>query len=182
VTLTQNDWVEVADVYPMVAQHLDAGRLRAGDRVRATIGPSTPEQPCVSAWIAVNETLPVPPKHKRKAGTERERAARAKERARHRANKGRKSSAPRATAQRYAQTWVLLTTAPTVQAAVEQYAVRMAIEQTFRAWHHGRGLRAVAAPLPTTEAVCRLVGIVCLAYRLQVELGLRFSCTTRRRR
>lgn len=33
----------------------------------------------------------------------------------------------------------------------------------------------MAAPLPTAEAVARLVGIVCLAYRLQVELGLRFS-------
>jgi hypothetical protein len=175
VRLRLNDWVEVADVYAMVAQHLDAGRLRPGERVRATIGRGTPEQPRVSAWIVVNETLPVPPKHKRNAGTERERAARAKERARHRANKGRKSSAPSATAQRYAQTWVLLTTAPTVQAAVEQYAARMAIEQTFRDWHHGWGLRAVAAPLPTAEAVRRLVGIVCLAYRLQVELGLRFS-------
>jgi hypothetical protein len=175
VRLRLNDWVEVADVYAMVAQHLDAGRLRPGERVRATIGRGTPEQPRVSAWIVVNETLPVPPKHKRNAGTERERAARAKERARHRAHKGRKSSAPSATAQRYAQTWVLFTTAPTGQAAVEQYAARMAIEQTFRDWHHGWGLRAVAAPLPTAEAVRRLVGIVCLAYRLQVELGLRFS-------
>jgi Transposase DDE domain len=175
VRLRLNDWVEVADVYAMVAQHLDAGRLRPGERVRATIGRGTPEQPRVSAWIVVNETLPVPPSHKRNAGTERERAARAKERARHRANKGRKSSAPSATAQRYAQTWVLFTTAPTVQAAVEQYAARMAIEQTFRDWHHGWGLRAVAASLPTAEAVRRLVGIVCLAYRLQVELGLRFS-------
>jgi hypothetical protein len=175
VRLRLNDWVEVADVYAMVAQHLEAGRLRPGARVRATIGRGTPEQPRVSAWIVVNETLPVPPKHKRNAGTERERAARAKERARHRANKGRKSSAPSATAQRYAQTWVLFTTAPTVQAAVEQHAARMAIEQTFRDWHHGWGLRAVAAPLPTAEAVRRLVGIACLTYRLQVELGLRFS-------
>jgi hypothetical protein len=175
VRLRLNDWVEVADVYAMVAQHLDAGRLRPGERVRATIGRGTPEQPRVSAWIVVNETLPVPPTHKRNAGTERERAARAKERARHRAGKGRKSSAPSATAQRYAQTWVLFTTAPTVQAAVEQYAARMAIEQTFRDWHHGWGVRATAAPLPTAAAVGRLVGIVCLAYRLQVELGLRFS-------
>jgi hypothetical protein len=175
VRLRLNDWVEVADVYAMVAQHLDAGRLRPGERVRATIGRGTPEQPRVSAWIVVNETLPVPPTHKRNAGTERERAARAKERARHRANKGRKSSAPSATAQRYAQTWVLFTTAPTVQAAVDHYSARMTIEQTFRDWHHGWGLRAVAAPLPTAEAVRRLVGIVCLAYRLQVELGLRFS-------
>lgn len=70
---------------------------------------------------------------------------------------------------------MLFTTAPTVPAAVAQYAARMAIEQTFRDWHHGWGLRAVAAPLPTAAAVGRLVGIVCLAYRLPVELGLRFS-------
>jgi hypothetical protein len=175
VRLRLNDWVEVAAVYAMVAQHLEAGRLRQGERVRATIGRGTPEQPRVSAWIVVNATVPVPPKHKRNAGTERERAARATERARHRANKGRKSSVPSATAQRYAQTWVLFTTAPTVSVAVEQYAARMTIEQTFREWHHGWGLRAVAAALPTAESVARLVGSVCLAYRLQVELGLRFS-------
>jgi hypothetical protein len=139
VRLRLNDWVEVAEVYAMVAQHLDAGRLRPGERVRATIGRGTPEQPRVSAWIVVNDVLPAPPKHKRNAGTERERAARAKERARHRASKGRKSSAPSATAQRYAQTWVLFTTAPTVQAAVAQYAARLAIAQTFRDWPHGWG-------------------------------------------
>jgi hypothetical protein len=70
---------------------------------------------------------------------------------------------------------VLFTTASAVQAAVDHYSARMTIEQTFRDWHHGWGMRAVAAPLPTAEAVRRLVGIACLAYRLQVELGLRFS-------
>jgi hypothetical protein len=51
----------------------------------------------------------------------------------------------------------------------------MAIEETFRDWHHGWGLRLVAVGLTTERAVSRLVGIVCLAYRLQVELGVRFS-------
>ncbi len=59
--------------------------------------------------------------------------------------------------------------------AVAQDAARMSIEQTFRDWHHGWGLRPAAAPLASESAVCRMVGIVALAYRLQVELGVRFS-------
>jgi hypothetical protein len=175
VRLGLNAWVEVAGVYALVAEHLEAGRLAPGQRVRATIGRGTAEQPRVSAWIAVNDSVPLPPPHKRNPGTQREQAARAKEHARHRAAKGRKSSVPSLRAQRYAQTWVLFTTAPTHPAAVAQYAARMAIEQTFRDWHHGWGLRAVAAALPSAAAVARVVGMVSLAYRLQVELGLRFS-------
>jgi hypothetical protein len=175
VRLRLNDWVEVAGIYAVVSHHLDAGRLRPGERVCATIGRGTAEQPRLSAWIVVNDILPEPPQHKRNAGTERERVARATERRRHLAHKGRKSSAPSATAQRYAQTWVLFTTAATGAVAVEEYAARMAIEQTFRDWHHGWGVREATSVLPTAKAVDRLVGIVCLTYRLQVELGLRFS-------
>ena len=56
-----------------------------------------------------------------------------------------------------------------------QYAARMSIEQTFRDWHHGWGVRDAAAALPTAQAAERLVGIVCLAYQLQLELGSRFA-------
>ncbi len=175
VRLRLSDWIEVSGIYAMVAEHLEAGRLRPGERVEATMGRGTTQQPSVTAWVVVNQVIPLPPKHKRNPATERERAARAKARQKHLGQKGRKSSPPSARAVRYAQTWVLFTTADTVTAAVTQYAARMTIEQTFREWHHGWGLRQAAAPLESERAVCRMVGIVCLAYRLQVELGVRFS-------
>jgi len=175
VRLRLSDWIEVAGIYAMVAEHLEDGRLRPGERVAATMGRGTKEQPTVQAWVVVNQVIPVPPKHKQNPATERERAARAKARQKHLSQKGRKSSPPSARAQRYAQTWVLFTTAETVRAAVAQYAARMPIEETFRDWHHGWGLRQAAAQLKSERAVSRMVGIVCLAYRLQVELGLRFS-------
>lgn len=175
VRLRLSDWIEVEGSYAMVAEHLETGRLRPGERVAATIGRGTGEQPTVRAWVVVNQVIPLPPKHKRNPGTERERAARAKARQQHLGRKGRKTKPPSARAQRYAQTWVLFTTAETVSAAVAQYAARMPIEETFRDWHHGWGLRQAAAALPSQRAVCRMVGIVCLAYRLPVELGMRFS-------
>ncbi|MBV9281651.1 MAG: transposase [Chloroflexi bacterium] len=175
VRLRLCDWVEVEGVYALVADHLEEGRLRPGERVAATIGRGTAEQPLVRAWVVVNEVIPPPPKHKDNAGTRRERTRRAQAHQKHLSHKGRKSSPPSDRARRYAQTWVLFTTADTVAAAVVQYAARMAIEETFRHWHHGWRVRLVAVGLATERAVSRLVGIVCLAYRLQVELGVRFS-------
>ena len=175
VRLRLSDWIEVQGTYALVAEHLEAGRLRPGERVAATMGRGTTEQPTVQAWVVVNQVIPLPPQHKRNPATERERAARAKARQKHLTQKGRKSRAPSARAQHYVQTWVLFTTAETVSAAVTQYAARMAIEETFRDWHHGWGLRQATAQLKSDQAVCRMVGIVSLAYRLCVELGVRFS-------
>lgn len=179
VRLRLSDWVAVAGVYAMVRDHLEARRLCPGERVRARIGRGTADQPTVEAWIVVNNQVSVPPPHKQNAGTQREREARAKAHAKHLAQKGHKSRPPSALAKKYAQTWVLFTTAPTVQDAVAQYAARMAIEQTFRDWHHGWGLREAAAALADQTAVARMVGIVCLAYRLHVELGVCFSTDPR---
>lgn len=175
VRLRLCDWIEVAGVYATVADHLEERRLRAGERITATIGRGTPEQPTVRAWVVVNEVIPLPPKHKQNPGTVQERARRAKAHQKHLSHKGRNSSPPSDRARRYGQTWVLFTTADTVAAAVVPYAARMAIEETFRDWHHGWGVRLVAVGLLTGRAVSRLVGIVCLAYRLQMELGMRFS-------
>src|SRR5579884_555808 len=175
VRLRLSDWVEIGGVYAAVRDHLEAGRLRSGERVPARIGRGTKDQPHVEAWIVVNTVIPAPPTHKQNGGTQRERAARATAHAKHLAQKGRKCRPPSDLAKKYAQTWVLFTTASSVEVAVAQYAARMAIEQTFRDWHHGWGLREAAAALPTEAAVVRMVGIVCLAYRLQVELGIRFS-------
>ncbi len=175
VRLRLSDWVEVAGIYAMVRDHLEARRLRPGERVAARIGRGTRDQPLVDAWIVVNTVIPAPPRHKRNVGTQREREARAKAHAKHLAQKGRKSRPPSALAQRYAQTWVLFTTASSVEETVAQYAARMAIEQTFRDWHHGWGLREAAATLTEETAVVRMVGIVSLAYWLHVELGVRFS-------
>jgi hypothetical protein len=114
-----NVWVTVAGVYAMVAEHLQAGRLVVGQRPAATMGCGQPDQPLVSGWIVVRAASVGPPKHQQNPGTERERAKRAQAHVKHRARKyGRHTTPPSATARRYAQTWVLLTTAPTVAHAV----------------------------------------------------------------
>jgi hypothetical protein len=177
VRLRLSDWVTVAGVYAKVADHLVMGRLRQGQRTAATIGRGRPDQPLVSGWVVVSCTVATLPRHKRNPGTHRERAKRAKAHARHRAHKhGRKTKPPSTVAQRYAQTWVLFTTAPTVRQAVREYAQRMPIEETFRDWHHGWSVRAAVSRLPTEAMVERLIGVVCLAYSLQLQLGQRLSC------
>ena len=118
----------------------------------------------------------VPPKHKQNPGTARERLKRATAHAKQRARKyGRHTTPPSATARRYAQTWVLFTTAPTVAHAVAEYAQRMSIEETFREWHSGWGVRQVVVALPTERMVDRLIGMVCWTYALQMSLGQRLS-------
>jgi hypothetical protein len=185
VRLRLSDWVTVGGVYAPVAQHLEAGRLPAGRRTPATIGRGTPRQPLVPAWVVVNDVPAAPPKHKRNPGTAKERAARAKAHAQHRKHKrGRKTKPPSVAAQRYAQTWVLFTSAATVREAVTAYAGRMSIEETYRDWHSGWGVRAAAVQLPSEVMVERLIGVVCLTYLLQMELGQRVSADPvgRRRR
>ena len=135
-----------------------------------------PDQPLVPGWIVVSATMVTPPRHKQNPGTLRERAKRAKAHRQHRLHKqGRKTTPPSVTAQRYAQTWVLFTTAPTVRQAVREYAQRMPIEETFRDWHNGWGVRTAVSRLPTEAMVERLLGVVCLAYSLQLQLGQRLS-------
>jgi len=176
VWLRLHVWVTVAGVYAMVAEHLEAGRLVVGQRTAATMGCGQRDQPLVSGWIAVSAAVVVPPKHKRNPGTARERLKRATAHAKQRARKyGRHTTPPSATAQRYAQTWVLFTTAPTVAHAVAEYTQRMAIEETFRDWHSGWGVRTVVVALPTETMVDRLIGVVCLTYSLQMGLGQRLS-------
>ena len=162
VRLRLRDWVTVAGVYAMVVEHLEAGRLVVGQRTAAAMGRGRPEQPLVPGWVVVSAAVAAPPKHKQNPGTVRERAKRAKAHAQHRAHKqGRKTKPPSAAAQRYAQTWVLFTTAPTVEQAVAEYAQRMSIEETFRDWHSGWGVRAAVVALPTAAMVDRLIGMVC---------------------
>ena len=176
VRLRLSDWVMVARVYTTVAEHLVAGRLVDGQRTAATMGRGRPDQPLVPGWVVVSAAVVAPPKHKQNPGTVRERAKRAKAHAQHRAHKqGRKTKPPSATAQRYAQTWVLFTTALTVGQAVAEYAQRMPIEETFRDWHSGWGVRAAVVDLPTAAMVDRLIGVVCVTYSLQMQLGQRFS-------
>jgi hypothetical protein len=176
VRLRLSDWVMVARVYATIAAHLVAGRLVDGQRTAATMGRGRPNQPLVPGWVVVSAAIVAPPKHKQNPGTVRERAKRAKAHAQHRAHKqGRKTKPPSATAQRYAQTWVLFTTAPTVEQAVAAYAQRMPIEETFRDWHSGWGVRTAVVDLPTEAMVDRLIGVVCVTYSLQMQVGQRFS-------
>jgi hypothetical protein len=176
VRLRLSDWVTVDRVYTTVAIHLAAGRLSVGRRTAATIGCGRPEQPLVPGWVVVSAAVAAPPKHKQNPGTARERAKRAKAQAQHRRHKqGRKTPPPSVAAQRYAQTWVLFTTAPTVGQAVAEYAQRMPIEETFRDWHSGWGVRAAVVGLPTAAMVDRLIGVVCITYSLQMHLGQRVS-------
>jgi hypothetical protein len=176
VRLRLSDWVTVAGVYTTVANYLEAGRLSVGRRTGATMGCGRPNQPLVAGWIVVSAALVVPPKHKQNPGTVCERAARAHRHAQHRKHKqGRQTPRPSAVAQRYAQTWILFTTAPTVGQATTAYAGRMAIEETYRDWHHHWAVRAAVVDVPTEAMVARLIGVVCLAYTLQMHLGQRVS-------
>ena len=180
VRLRVSDWVTVRGVYATVATHLAVGRLVVGQRTAATMGRGRPAQPLVRGWVVVSAAVAALPKHKQNPGTARERAKRAKAHAQHRAHKqGRKTKPPSATAQYYAQTWVLFTTAPTVVQAVAEYAQRMPIEETFRDWHSGWGVRTAVIKLPTAAMVDRLIGVVCLTYNLQMHLGQRVSVAPR---
>jgi hypothetical protein len=69
------------------------------------------------------------------------------------------------------ETWVLFSTAPTVAQAVAEYAGRMSIEETYRDWHHYWAVRVAVVALPTEAIVARLIGVVRLAYTLQMHLG-----------
>jgi Transposase DDE domain len=174
VRLRLSDWVTVDRVYATVSAHLTAGRLVVGQRTAAMSGRGTLEQPLVPAAIVVSAAVVTPPRHKQNPGTARERAHRAKQHAQHRKHKqGRKTKPPSAVAQRYAQTWVLFTTASTVAQAVAEYAGRMSIEETYRDWHHHWAVRAAVVGLPTEAMVTRLIGVVCLAYTVQMHLGQR---------
>jgi hypothetical protein len=176
VRLRLSDWVTVAGVYAIVADHLEAGRLVVGQRRAAAMGRGRPDQPLVPGWIVVSAAVAAPPPHKQNPGTGRERAARAQRQAQHRKHKqGRKTQPPSAAAQRYAQTWILFTTARTVTQAVAEYVGRMSIEETYRDWHHHWAVRAAVVNVPTEAMVARLIGVVCLAYTLQMHLGQRVS-------
>jgi hypothetical protein len=180
VRLRLSDWVTVDRVYATVRAHLTAGRLVVGQRTAAMIGRGTVERPFVPAAIVVSAAVVTPPRHKQNPGTARERAKRAKAHAQHRKHKqGRKTKPPSAVAQRYAQTWVLFTTASTVAQAVAEYAGRMSIEETYRDWHHHWAVRAAVVGLPTEAMVARLIGVVCLAYTVQMHLGQRVSVEPR---
>ena len=51
----------------------------------------------------------------------------------------------------------------------------MSIEETYRDWHHHWAVRAAVVDLPTEAMVARLIGVVCLAYTVQMHLGQRVS-------
>jgi hypothetical protein len=176
IRLRLSDWMTVSGVYATVATHLEAGRLGLGQRTAVAMGRGQADQPLVPGWVVVSAEVATVPTHKQNPGTARERAKRAKAQAQHRAHKqGRKTPPPSAAAQRYAQTWVLFTVAPTVAHAVAEYAQRMAIEETFRDWHSGWGVRAAVIDLPHAAMVDRLIGVVCLTYSCQMLLGQRVS-------
>ena len=176
VRLRLSDWVTVARVYATVSAHLAAGRLVVGQWTAATMGRGTVAQPLVPAAVVVSAAVVTPPRHKQNPGTARERTQRAKQHAQHRKHKqGRKTTPPSTVAQRYAQTWILFTTASTVAQAVAEYAGRMSIEETYRDWHHYWAVRAAVVDLPTEAMVARLIGVVCLAYTVQMHLGQRVS-------
>ena len=176
VRLRLSDWVTVAGVYATVADHLEAGRLAVGQRTAATIGRGRPDQPLVPGWVVVSAAVATPPAAQAEPGHGARAGQAGQAHAQHRPHKqGRKTKPPSAAAQRYAQTWVVFTTAPTVQQAVAEYAQRMPIEETYRDWHSGWGVRAAVVGLPTEAMVERLIGVVCLAYTLQMQLGRRLS-------
>lgn len=140
------------------------------------MGRGRPTHPLVPGWGVGSAAVAAPPKHKQNPGTTRAQAQRAKQPAQHRQHKhGRTTQAPSAAAQRYAQTWVLFTTAPTVTHAGTAYGGRRSMAETVRDWHSGWGVRAAGLGLPTEPLVERLIGVSCLAYTLQMHLGRRVS-------
>ena len=100
----------------MVAEPMAARRLRDGQRTVAVLGRGRSDQPLEPGWVGVSAAVAPGPRHKHNPGTRREWAKRHAQHRRHK--RGRKTSPPRATAQRYAPTWGLFTTAPTVTQAV----------------------------------------------------------------
>lgn len=168
-------WVEIKGVYAQVKDHLETGRVRPGERVRATLGSGRKGQPRTKAWIVVSEAVAALPKHKQNKGSRREQQRRRTAKARHLANKGANTKPPSEVAKKYSQTWILFTTADSVQAAVTHYAMRMPIEETFRDWHHGWKVRKAVENLTEESHVNRVIGVVVVAYRLQMELGLVLS-------
>jgi hypothetical protein len=78
-------------------------------------------------------------------------------------------------AQRYAQTWVLLTTAAPVAQAGAASAGRLSIEETYRDGQHHWAVRAAVVAMPTAAMVARLMGSVCLADTVQRHVGQRVS-------
>jgi hypothetical protein len=51
----------------------------------------------------------------------------------------------------------------------------MTIEETYRDWPYHWAVRAATVNLPTEAMVARLIGVVCLAYTVQMQLGQRVS-------
>jgi hypothetical protein len=51
----------------------------------------------------------------------------------------------------------------------------MSIEETYRDGPHHWAVRAAVVDLPTAAMVTRLIGVVCLAYTVQMPLGQRVS-------
>ena len=45
----------------------------------------------------------------------------------------------------------------------------------FRDWHSGWDVRAAVVALPTEAMVDRFIGVVCVTYSLQMQVGQRFS-------
>jgi hypothetical protein len=126
IRLRLSDWVTVASVYAMVADHLEAGRLVDGQRTAAIIGRGQSDQSLMSSWVVVSTVVALPPTYKQNPGTIRERVKRAKVHAQHRAHKqGRKTTPTSAVAQRSAHTWLLFTVTSTAVQAAAEYAQRM---------------------------------------------------------
>jgi hypothetical protein len=178
IRLRLRDWGRGGGVYAKVLDPLAAGRLRVGQRTAATVGQGQPTAPPGRGWVGVSAAVATLPRHQQNPGPHRARLVRARRHARHRQHKhGRKTAPPSARAQRYAQTWGLFTTAPTKTQAVREYTGRMAIEETYRDWPQQWAVRTATVPVPTEAMVTRLIGIVCLAYTLQMLIGYQVSCT-----
>ena len=61
--LRLSDGVRVGRVYAMVADHVEAGRLRVGQRTAAMMGRGQPHQPLVLGWVVVSAAVAALPKH-----------------------------------------------------------------------------------------------------------------------
>src|SRR5207244_11951303 len=69
----------------------------------------------------------------------------------------------------------LLPAARAVAPAVGAQAGGMSIAETYREWNHRWDVRTAVVGLPTEAMVTRLIGVVCLAYTVQMHLAQRVS-------
>jgi len=170
IRLRAGDWVCLKDGRIVkIATLLQEGELDvwrswpAAYRHRGKAGPL--------ALLVIGKSQPVYPEHQRGPADVARRLARQHRRRGHLLSKGQPNAPITDGA------WVLLSTAPTIDAARQAYGLRFRTEGTYRdlkVW----GLEEVAAHETDLAHLDGLMGLACLAYLVQAAIGAMASCAS----